>query len=97
MQLIRARHGKTQQKLLSVFNKEEQECIVLLNKHLEGKTEKLKNPYLKDSLAYAAWVIARLSGWSGYESQRPPGPIDFLTGLQRFTERFEGFMLAKMT
>ena len=97
MQLIRARHGKTQQKLLSVFNKEEQECIVLLNKHLEGKTEKLKNPYLKDSLAYASWVIARLSGWSGYESQRPPGPIDFLTGLQRFTERFEGFMLAKMT
>ena len=75
----------------------EQVCIVLLNKHLEGKTEKLKNPYLSDSLAYAAWVIARLSGWSGYESQRPLGPIDFLTGLQRFTERFECFMLAKMT
>ena len=32
----------------------------------------------------------------GYESQRPPSPIDFLTGLQRFSERFEGFMLAKM-
>jgi len=32
----------------------------------------------------------------GYESQRPIGPIDFLTGLQRFTEQFECFMLAKM-
>jgi len=59
--------------------------------------EKLKNSYLKDSLAYAALVIARLSGWSEYESQRPPSSVDFLTGLQRSIERFEGFMLAKMT
>tara|TARA_R110002124_G_scaffold121037_4_gene279343 strand:+ start:149 stop:814 length:666 start_codon:yes stop_codon:yes gene_type:complete len=48
-----------------------------------------------NTLAFAAWVIARLAGWSGYKSQRPAGPIDFLIGLQRFDERVQGFILAK--
>jgi hypothetical protein len=67
-----------------------------MNRQLEGKTDKLKNPHSKECLAFAAWVIARLAGWSGYTSQRPPGPIDFLIGLQRFNERFQGFKIAKM-
>ena len=96
MQLIKARDGSTAQTLTSVFTQEQQECMLLMNKQLEGNTDKLKNPYSKDSLAYAAWVIARLAGWSGYKSQRPAGPIDFLIGLQRFNERFEGFRIAKM-
>lgn len=94
MQLVRARDGQTKQPISTAFKKEEQEFLILLNKHLEGKTEKLKNPYLSDTLAFASWIIARLAGWSGYKSQRPAGPIDFLVGLQRFNERFQGFMLA---
>lgn len=96
MQLLKARDGGTGQTIASVFSQEEQECMLLMNKQLEGNTDKLKNPYSKDSLAYAAWVVARLAGWSGYKSQRPAGPIDFLIGLQRFNERFEGFKIAKM-
>jgi hypothetical protein len=95
MQLIKARDGETEQPLSVAFTEQEQGCIVLLNNQLEGRTEKQKNPYPQDSLAFAAWVIARLAGWSGYKSQRPAGPIDFLTGLQRFNERFLGYMLAK--
>ena len=81
MQLLRARHDKTGQKINCVFNDQEQECIIALNKQVAGKTEKLQNPYAQNSLAFASWVIARLAGWSGYKSQRPPGPIDLLTDV----------------
>jgi hypothetical protein len=94
MQLIKARDGTTTQMISAAFSEQEQGCMILLNKQLEGKTEKLKNPHSPHSLAFASWVLARLAGWSGYKSQRPAGPIDFLTGLQRFNERFQGFMLA---
>jgi hypothetical protein len=30
------------------------------------------------------WHVARLGGWTGYASERPPGPITFTRGLQRF-------------
>lgn len=97
LQLIKARDGTTSQPIAAAFSEAEQTCMLAVNKQLEGKTEKLKNPYSSDTLAFAAWVIARLAGWSGYKSQRPAGPIDFLIGLQRFNERFEGFMLAMDT
>lgn len=45
---------------------------------LEGKTERQKNPHPKGSLAYAAWVCARLGGWTGYYGK--PGPIVMLQG-----------------
>ena len=95
LQLLRAREGKTEQPMECAFTEQEQDCLRLLNEQLEGKTEKLRNPYGQNSLAFAAWVIARIAGWCGYQSQRPPGPIDFLTGLQRFNERFQGYQLAK--
>lgn len=97
LQLIRAREGKTEQPISTSFDQTEQKFIRLINKTLEGNTEKLKNPYSPESLAFAAWTIARLSGWSGYKSQRPPGPIDFLTGLQKFYDRLQGFLLANDT
>ena len=45
---------------------------------LEGKTQRQKNPHPKGSLAYAAWVCARLGGWTGYYGK--PGPIVMLQG-----------------
>ena len=95
MQSLKAREGKTQQPASVVFTEQEQTFMTRLNRQAEGRTEKLKTPYLPDSLAFASWVIARLAGWSGYQSQRPTGPIDMLIGLQRFNERFAGFMLFK--
>ncbi len=91
LQLVRARDHTTQQSMQGVFSESEQQCMYLINKRVEGKTEKLHNPYPRNSLAFAAWVIGRLGGWSGYKSQRPPGPIDMLNGLKIFYQRMQGY------
>ena len=41
-----------------------------------AKTEKQKNTYPKGTLAFVAWVFARLGGWTGYYGK--PGPIVML-------------------
>ena len=93
LQLVRAREGHTNQSLSAVFDESEREFLGKLNVALEGSSDKQKNPYPATSLAYGAWVIARLAGWSGYQSQRPAGPTDFFTGLQRFYEKWKGYRL----
>jgi len=93
LQLVRAREAHTDQSLSAVFHEPEQEFLQRLNGTLEGSTSKQKNPYPAKSLAFGAWVIARLAGWSGYQSQRPAGPTDFFTGLQRFYEQWQGYLL----
>lgn len=77
------------------FTSEEIECLTLLNKRNEGKTEKLKNPYRPNSLKWATWIVARVGGWSGYKSQRPPGPITLKNGLDKFNQIYIGWMMAK--
>lgn len=93
MMLVRARGGSTQQGMDSAFSPSEVECIQGLNPTLEGKTQKQKNPHPKKSLAFAAWVIARLGGWPGYAKARPPGPITFVNGLVQFYAIARGFNL----
>lgn len=93
MQLVQARDGHTLQKIQEVFLPDEIKCLKALNQKLEGKTQKQKNPHPPDSLAFAAWVIARLGGWKGYKSERPPGPITFFNGLTKFCNILEGFYL----
>jgi len=59
--------------------------LPLLRAHcrrLEGKTARQKNPHPEASLAYAAWVCARLGGWTGYYGK--PGPVVMLNGWTQF-------------
>ena len=77
-----------------VFTTDQIQFIKLLMIDLEGKTEKQKNPYKTNTLAWSAWGIARLSGWSGYSSHGPPGYITIKTGLDKFHDKFEGYRLA---
>ena len=77
-----------------LFDPAQLKVLQHLNSKMQGKTEKQKNPRPPASLAWAAWVIARLGGWTGYRSERPPGPITFSNGLQRFNAIAEGFLLA---
>jgi hypothetical protein len=58
---------------------------------LEGKTERQKNPHPKGSLAYAAWVCARLGGWTGYYGK--PGPLVMLRGWLQFQAMKRGAAL----
>ena len=95
LQLRQARDGSTLQKPSLIFSKEELQCMEDLLVRFEGKTEKQKNPHSRDNLAWATWLIARLGGWKGFASQRPPGVIILRMGLQRFHAIFEGWRIAK--
>lgn len=79
----------------SCFSKEQSQCMELQMPHLEGNTEKLKNPYKPYGLKRYIWVIARLGGWKGYQSERKPGITTFWMGLKKFSDIFEGFKLFK--
>ena len=93
LQLRQARSGETSQKPSLIFSDKQIECMEDLLPRFEGKTEKLKNPYSKDNLAWATWIIARLGGWKGYSSQRPPGVIILHDGWVRFQNLFEGWTI----
>jgi hypothetical protein len=60
---------------------------------LEGKTERQKNPHPPRSLAWLAWIAARLGGWTGY--YKPPGPKTMRRGWDRFAAMAEGYILAR--
>jgi len=95
MELKAARSGDSEAKTTNLFENKEIELLELLNNDLQGATELLSNPYPKDKLAWASWIIARIGGWKGYNSQRPPGTIIFKRGLDRFNQKLDGFLLAK--
>jgi hypothetical protein len=82
MQLVKARDGTTGQNLLETFEPADQPILEAVSTKLEGKTERQKNQHPKGSLAFAAWVIARLGGWDGYYGK--PGPKTMRLGLDAF-------------
>ena len=59
-----------------------------------GRTSLQQNPYPLYSLAWATWIIARLGGWPGYRSQKPPGIPTLVYGLRQFQSFFQGWKLA---
>jgi hypothetical protein len=80
-----------------VFSASEITVLKALTPRLQGKTFKQENHHPVESLAWAAWHIARLGGWNGYSSERPPGPITFGRGLARFQGIAEGFAIANLS
>lgn len=92
VQLTKTRTA-SEQKLKQIFSAAEICCLREIAEKLEGKTGKQRNPHGRDEIGYGRWVIARLGGWKGYESQRPPGVITIKRGLLRFEAIFYGFSL----
>jgi hypothetical protein len=94
IQLVQARDGRDTLPAGFAFSPDEIEVIEALNKSLQGKTALQKNPHPNNTLAWAAWVIAKLGGWSGYASHKPPGPITFHNGLAHFQTLAAGWAIA---
>jgi hypothetical protein len=68
--------------LVGAFEPDDQPVLEALSSQLEGATTKQKNPHQKGTLAFAAWVIARLGGWTAYYGK--PGPKVMRIGLEAF-------------
>ena len=96
MQLVMARDGSTGQPVTDAADPADMPALRAINAKLEGRTEKLRNPHDETTLAWFAWIVARLGGWSGRTSSgyRPPGPKTMHHGLLRLEPMLEGWRLA---
>jgi hypothetical protein len=95
LQLVQARDGTDPRPATDAFTTDEIAALDALQPELEGRTEKQRNPHPRHSLAWAGWTIARLGGWKGYASKKPPGPITMHHGLQWFRSLYHGFQIAR--
>ncbi len=95
-QLVHARDGVAGpgplRPITDAFEAEDQPLLEAFTAQLEGKTERQKNPHPKGSLAYGAWVCARLGGWTSYYGKA--GPIVMLQGWTYFQAAKHGAALA---
>jgi len=94
MQLVQARDGQRIQPASIAFTADEIAALHAIEAdQYAPRTEKQRNPHPEESLAWAAWIIARLGGWDGYASSKPPGPITFKHGLDYFNGIAKGWTL----
>lgn len=94
MQLVQARDGQRIQPAAIAFTSDEIAALQAIEAdQYAPRTEKQRPPHSEKSLAWAAWVIARLGGWDGYSSSKPPGPITFKHGLDYFHGIAKGWTL----
>jgi hypothetical protein len=77
-----------------IFDEKETQCIKVVGKTFVGKTDKLSNPHKANTINEATWIIARMGGWKGYQSQRNFGLTTLLKGLKRFYEIYNGWSIA---
>lgn len=63
-----------------------------IGRTLEGRTKRQQNPHPKGSLAWLAWITARLGGWNCY--YKPPGPKTMAQGWQQLASMLAGYVIA---
>jgi hypothetical protein len=93
LQLLQARDGPDSEHATIAFTDDEIAVLEKLNTQLEGTTSLQKNPHRNASLRWTTWIIAKLGGWDGYPSSKPPGPITFKHGLEEFHAMVAGWSL----
>jgi len=96
MQIAIGRNGQTRQSMADAIDPAHEPALTALNSRLEGRTETLKNPHPQASLAWFAWIMGRLGGWSGYTSRgyKPAGPKTIARGLSRLDTFLKGWDMA---
>jgi hypothetical protein len=93
LQLVQARNGKGGEGAGNAFSRSDIAVLDSLDASYQGRTVLQRNPYHRHGLAWAAWIIARLGGWDGYPSSKPPGPITMRHGLEYFRAIAKGWAL----
>ena len=95
VQIVIGRDGSTRQALADAASPGDTDLLAALSTRLEGRTALLKNPYDCTTLAWFAWIVARLGGWSGYTSKgyKPPGPKTIARGLTKLDAITDGWHL----
>jgi hypothetical protein len=91
IQLVDARDGSPRP-ISDVIDPAFTPALERLSKNREGKTLRQKNPHPPDSLAFVAWIAARLGGWNCY--YKPPGPKTMRDGWNHLAAILEGYLLA---
>ena len=97
MQLVHARAGADRRPATAAFRTDDVELLEAIAPTVDGRTERLRNPFPPRSLPWAAWIIARLGGWNGARNAKPPGPITMHRGLQCFHAIAHGFRLKNVS
>ena len=92
-QLSQARNNENVLSAKIIFSARQIVLLKSLVMKFEGNTEKQKNHYQEGSLAWASWVIARMGGWKGYDSESKPGNKTMRIGLTSFDNIFFGWNL----
>jgi hypothetical protein len=93
LQMSLARDGLINDNVKKYFSLQEIVVLRLINDQFKKETIKQQNPFPRETLAWAAWIISRLGGYSGYSSQSPPGPMTFKWGLDKFYQIKIGYSL----
>jgi hypothetical protein len=93
LQLLQARDGRSGEPASVAFTTDELGTLDALHTQYSGRTPQQQNPHPRRSLAWAAWLIARLGGWDGYPSSRPPGPITLKIGIDKLRLLAQGWGL----
>jgi hypothetical protein len=93
MQLVGARDGSPRP-ASDVMDKALLPIAAAIGKTLEGKTERQKNHHPEGSLAWIAWIAARLGGWHCY--YKPPGPKTMNDGWTKLAAMIAGYTLAQV-
>jgi hypothetical protein len=91
IQLVDARDGSPRP-ISDVIDPSFRPALEQLSKTREGSTVRQQNPHPPDSLAFVAWIAARLGGWNCYG--KPPGPKTMRDGWDRLAAILEGYLLA---
>ena len=92
LQLVDARDGSPRP-ATDVIEAQAIPAVAAIGAGLEGGTVRQQNPWEQGSLAWLAWIVARLGGWNCY--YRPPGPKTMSNGWHRLAERLAGFAAAE--
>jgi hypothetical protein len=90
LQLVDARHG-SRRPAADLMTSMQIDAVRLIAPTLEGKTQRQQNPHEAGSLAWLAWVAARLGGWNCY--YKPPGPKTMADGWNNLMQRVESMFL----